>query len=749
VSNFKYTRLKQKLLILLALHIGFVTQASSQKAEKKRPKIGVVLSGGGAKGLAHIGVLKVLEEAGIPIDYIGGTSMGAIVGGLYAIGYSAKQLDSIAHTTNWDEFLTDKVSRRNLSMNEKDENVKYFISFPIREKRISLPSGIVAGQNIVRLFSGLTNSVYNQSDFSKFLIPYFCVATDVEKGESVIIKKGNLAEAMRASMAIPTVFTPEEMDGRALLDGGLVNNFPVEEMKKMGADIIIGVDVGFRYYKRNELNSLVKIIEQSIFMHSMDQNQRSKEMCDILITPQVHDYNATSFNHADSLLVRGERAARKQYDKISALSQRLKSISDAPHKVPGKIKTINEFYVKDMQVDGLSDVPMEFIERKLQFDIPDTVKVTDIDQSIERIYGTKFFERITYNLEPYDGGVRLHFKVIERNTNFFRVGLHYDPDFKTTIMLNTTFRNKVFRGSKITLDVALGENPSFTGLLYRNTGWNPKHNFMVRWRLVPDFGLKVQAHSIGIYEYQNDKRISSYNFRDATTDLFLQANISNNDVISLGVVGDYTSIVNNFSYSENQEITTYYSNFYLLFKNDSYDQAFYPKRGSRIFAEVKYAKGLSQNVQGQKGFFVASVRSNIVFPVSDRVSLSSSVFAGTTLGDSIPTHYKFLVGGMGGTYLRGLIPFVGMDFMQRTNNHAWVGRLDLQWEMWNDNFLIFRTNIGKISSQLTDLWAWKDMVFGYGVSYGYRSPIGPMEFSLMASNKNPGISTFINIGFWF
>jgi NTE family protein len=741
--------LRLKILSVLLLQFWIANDTFTQSPVKTRPKIGVVLSGGGAKGLAHIGVLKVLEEAGIPVDFIAGTSMGAIVGGLYAIGYTARQLDSIARTTNWDEFLTDKVSRRNLSMIEKDESVKYFISFPIREKRISLPSGIVAGQNISRLFNQLTSSVYNQTDFSKFPIPYFCVATDVEKGESVVLKKGNLAEAMRASMAIPTVFTPEEIDGKALLDGGLVNNFPVEEMKKMGADIIIGVDVGFRYYKRNELNSLVKIIEQSIFMHSMEQNQKSKEMCNILITPALLDYNATSFNHADSLLVRGERAARAQIDKISELGRYIKSFPDSTFHPGQRVKNISRFYVKEIQIEGLSDVPQEFIERKLPFETPDTVEVADIDQFVEQIYGTRFFERISYNLEPLDGGVKLHFKVIEKSTNYFRVGLHYDPDFKTTIMLNTTFRNQVFRGSKITLDVALGENPSFTGLLYRNTGWNPKYNFMLRSRLVPDFGLKVQAHKIGIYEYQFDKRVSSYDFRDVTTDLFLQANLSNNDVLGLGAMGDYTSIKNNFITSDSQETSSYHANFYLFYKNDSYDQPFYPKRGSRIFTEVKYVKGLSEKVESQNGFFVASLRSNIVFPITNQISVSQSFFAGTTMGDTIPAHYKFLVGGMGGTYLRGLIPFVGMNFMQRTNNHVWVERLDFQWEMWNDNYLIFRINIGKTTYQLSDLWAWNDIVFGYGISYGYRSPIGPMEFSLMASNKNPGISTFINIGFWF
>ena len=320
--------MRVNVLIFCILTFMCVFEIKAQTSVTKRPKVGLVLSGGGAKGLAHIGVIKVLEEAGIPIDYIGGTSMGSIVGGLYAIGYSSRQLDSIVRTIDWEEFLTDKVARRSLSMIEKDEEIKYLFAFPIREKKISLPSAIVEGQNISSMFSKLTSSVYNIKDFSQFPIPFLCMATDIEKGKPVVLKSGSLAAAMRASMAIPTVFSPEIIDGQEMLDGGLLNNFPVEEVKNMGADIIIGVDVGFRFYKKEEMNSMLKIMEQSIFMHSIESSQLSQKACNILITPRLAGYNASSFNKADSLIKRGEWAARQQFEKLRELAVYLRSFND-------------------------------------------------------------------------------------------------------------------------------------------------------------------------------------------------------------------------------------------------------------------------------------------------------------------------------------------------------------------------------------------------------------------------------------
>lgn len=740
--------MKIVLLVITALFLLFQNRTEAQISSAKRPKIGLVLSGGGAKGIAHIGVLKVLEEAGVPIDFIGGTSMGSIVGGLYAIGYSARQLDSLVRIIDWEDLLGDKISRRSLTMIEKDEDIKYIFSFPIREKKIALPSGIVAGQNISELFSRLTNPVYNITDFSKFKIPYLCVATDIEKGEAVVLKEGILADAMRASMAIPTIFTPEEIDGRLLLDGGLINNFPVEDVKKMGADIIIGVDVGFRYYKQEELNSIVKIIEQSVFMHSKEQNQQRQKMCNILIIPDLIEYNARSFNKADSLIARGEKAARQQYDKIKELATYLHSFDDSVKPQPHIVKPIDEFYVKKIEITGLKNVPKEFVLRRLPFEISNKIKLADIDKAIERLYGTWFFERITYSLEPIDEGVVLHFMVIEKSTNYFRVGLHYDSDNKTTLLLNTTFRNLIVRGSKITIDLALGENPLFSGLLYKNTGWNPRHYFLSGSKLVPDFGLKLRAFNLQLYQYDNDQRIASYNFTDVTTDLFLQGNLSNNNVFDLGILGDFASISNRINYDKKNS-NAYYINIYGCYKKDSYNQAFYPSHGGRIMAKLNYVKGLSEGIRTDKGFIVASFRSNLVIPLSKKFSLNQGLFGGTIVGDSVPTHYQFLLGGLGGSYLQGMVPFVGMNFMQQANLHALVTGLDLQWQVWKDNFFMVKANIGKTVADPKNMLFWSDIAVGYGAAFGYRSPIGPMELTVMSSNKRTGITVFLNIGYWF
>lgn len=735
--------------MIVAFLFGSALLIKAQTVTGERPKVGVVLSGGGAKGLAHIGALKVLEEAGIPIDYIGGTSMGSIVGGLYAIGYTSRQLDSIGRVINWEEFLTDKVSRRNLSMIEKDEDLRYIFSFPIRKKRITLPTGIVAGQNISSLFSRLTVPVCNVKDFTQFKTPFYCVATNIETGEAVVLKSGNLSEAMRASMAIPTVFTPEIIDGNLLLDGGLINNFPVEEIKKMGAEIIIGVDVGFRFYKRNDLNSMVKIIEQSIFMHSIEKNKKYKKMCDILIEPVLTEYNASSFTKADSLITRGERAARLQYRKIKEMADYLHSFSDSAESNSHHVDAVDELEVKSIEVSGLSDVPQEFILRKLPFQVPGKIKLSSLDHAVEQIYGTRFFERIRYNFEPLDGGYKLKFDVIEKNTNYFRVGLHYDNYYKTTLMLNTTFRNKLSKGSKLTLDLALGENPSGSITFYKNTGWNPRYYFMLKSKLVPDYGLRLEAHRLEVFQYEHDLRTASYNFTDVTTDLFLKYNLNNNNSIDIGVIGDYSNISNKLNLSGEENVNFYYVNFYLNYKKDSYDKAFYPSRGARVFSEVKYVKGLSEKIELDKGFFVGSIRSSVVIPVSKRFSLINDIFGGTTLGDSVPVHYRFYLGGLGKSYLRGLFPFVGMDFMQQSGLHALVERMDLQWEMWNDNYFLLKSNVGKTTSALKDLFSWDGISYGYGVGYGYSSPIGPLEINFMTSNKNPKLTFFVNIGYWF
>ena len=293
---------KYYILFFLCWTVTFTTVADSIY-HAGRPRVGLVLSGGGAKGIAHVGALKVIEELGIPIDYIGGTSMGSIVGGLYALGYTSFQLENFIKKADWDNLLADRISRRHISIYEKGERKRYWLQFPIKGRKINLPLGILTGQNVSNLFTELASPAYNQSDFSDLAIPFLCVATDIETGSEVVIEHGNLAKAMRASMAIPSVFTPGIIDGKQLYDGGLTNNFPANLVQNKGIDILIGVDVTSQP-EETKLNNIYQVMEQVVFMASLPLKEANKKLCNVLIVPDIAEYSASSFNAGDSLVLR-------------------------------------------------------------------------------------------------------------------------------------------------------------------------------------------------------------------------------------------------------------------------------------------------------------------------------------------------------------------------------------------------------------------------------------------------------------
>ena len=313
------------------------------------PRIGLVLSGGGAKGFAHIGVLKVLEEAGIQADVVTGTSMGSIVGGLYAIGYDAGTMEKLILEQNWADLFNDTFSRREVSILEKDELNRYVGGFPIYQKKINLPSGLLAGQKVSAMLSKLTWSVHHIEDFDDLPRPFRCVATDIETGEPVVLSKGNLPEAIRASMAIPSVFTPVELEGKLLIDGATSRNMPVQEALDMGADFIIAVDVNDPLYPREKLNSLVKILNQTINFQTVSNTKEQIPYCNIFIRPDIDDYTIADFFKADSLIKHGERAARAIWPRLVAVADSLQALGQGNH-IFAPAKNIRNIKIVDLKI---------------------------------------------------------------------------------------------------------------------------------------------------------------------------------------------------------------------------------------------------------------------------------------------------------------------------------------------------------------------------------------------------------------
>ena len=318
--------MKKYLSLLLICLLAWPGMAGERK------KVAVVLGGGGAKGVAHIGVLKVLEEAGIPIDIVAGTSMGAIVGGLYAIGYSPDEIKRMVELQDWDMLLSDKVKRSHLLFPEKEKAERYIVSLPFGlEKKDRVIDGVVKGQNLQNLFSDLTIGYHDSVDFNSFLIPFACVAVDMVSGKDYVFHKGSLPLAMRASMAIPAVFAPVRLDSMVLVDGGIKNNYPADVARDMGADIIIGVDLGTSDLKQLErINTPWDIVGQIVALHGYEKYGPNKEQTDLLFRPNTDPYNSASFGETalDTLIDRGEQVARKQWDEILALKKKI-GLSDS------------------------------------------------------------------------------------------------------------------------------------------------------------------------------------------------------------------------------------------------------------------------------------------------------------------------------------------------------------------------------------------------------------------------------------
>ena len=356
--------MKTKTIILtLFLIISLSAKAQNEIQEENAPKVGLVLSGGGAKGLAHIGVLKVLDSLNIKVDYIAGTSMGAIVGGLYASGYSGNQLDSIFHEVDFDKLINDDLPRASKAFYERGNSEKYAVTLPFDNFKIKLPSALSRGQNTYSLLSKLTLHVSNIDSFDALPIPFFCVATDVETGKAVILEKGDLTQSIMASGALPSLFQPVIINNQVLIDGGVVNNYPIDELLEKNIDIIIGVDVQDGLLNRKELTSAPDILLQINNFRTIKAMEAKTKKTNIYIKPDIRDYTVVSFNEGSKIIENGKYAAIKKIEQLKTLKKN-KSVLVRNIKTPDSL-TISSFSIK-----GKSNYTRAYILGKLRLITP-------------------------------------------------------------------------------------------------------------------------------------------------------------------------------------------------------------------------------------------------------------------------------------------------------------------------------------------------------------------------------------------
>lgn len=729
----------RKILIYLVLNVIFFAyfpDIQAQNTDCPRPKVGLVLSGGGAKGFAHIGVLKVLEEAGIRPDYIGGTSMGSIIGGLYAIGYSAHALDSLIRREDWDMLIRDKVQRRDISIEEKLDDERYFISFPVAKSKIDLPAGIIRGQNISLLLSHLASPCYRIRDFNKFPIPFLCVAANLENGQSVILDSGYLPAAMRASMSIPTLFTPVELGNRLLVDGGLINNYPVADVKKCGADIIIGVDVQRSLYRKEELNSFMKVIKQSAAFLREPLNESNRELVDIAIKPELDHFQVSDFNLADSLIYFGEKAVRMNFAKLKALADSLNQLSPAPPAII-PARPLDSAFIERIVVSGLHRVSEDLLNGKLQAEEMTWIKLADIEKGVQRAYASQYFDLVTYELSPGEKGAILNIRVLEKSAGLIRLALHYDNDNLASILVNGTIRNVLFNGSKLSFDFELGKNPRFAARYFINRG------------LKPGLGITARNENFDIYLYNDNEKYANLKYNEYLFDIYSESIIINSVSLGIGTQLQFSTITEKISAVQIPGNSSNFISAYGYFRMDTYDRAYFTHQGSQLFAEYRLSKGISQNLIAYNPVNTVSVRYFKAYPILQRITLLTKFYACIASGDSVPRQYRSFLGGLGAYHINNLIPFVGLNFMQRSGNVALAFKFDAQWRFWKENYATLSWNVGNTASEAKNLMYINTIASGIGLTYGYDSPIGPLEFTIMESNFSKTLMSYINIGYRF
>jgi NTE family protein len=464
-ENFlpKYMTFKNCLILLSLLFSSISYQLQAQPPlydQKKPPKLGLVLSGGGAKGIIHVGILKALEEEGIRPDFITGTSMGSIIGGLYAIGYTADQLDTIVRSINWDMVLSNNIPLNFISYEEKEYYNRYLLEFPVENWKLKLPSGMIEGQTLNEVLNHYTWPANKYRTFADFPIPFRCIATDVCTGKAIVFKEGSLSVAIRASMAIPTAFTAVDLDSTLAVDGGVVNNFPVEELFEMGADIVIGVDVGDGFIKAKDLSGMTDILFQVSMFKSLERIEEQIAQCEIYIRPNFKGYGTSSFSDYAEILELGYKTGEEYRPQFKELKEKY-GLKEKKNKGVSFIS--DPITIEEITITGNKWSSEKLISNKLGIEKGNLCSQDDIEDGVRRVYGVNIFKKVNHYItrRKKSDNYTLILDLDEKPRILFKSALHHDNTFSTGITLNMTLRDYLFKSSRFILSGDLSKNPKF------------------------------------------------------------------------------------------------------------------------------------------------------------------------------------------------------------------------------------------------------------------------------------------------
>ena len=754
---------------------------------KSRPTVALVLSGGGAKGAATVGVLKYLEQYDFPIDMVVGTSIGGLVGGMYALGYKADYLDSLFKNMDWSVALSDKVDKSYIPYSRIRYKEKYLLSFPFyykqddyknfikgdmpfaagRSREIhlgadeeeditslargslmgSLPSGFVFGQNVNQIITSRTVGYSDSTDFFKMPIPFACVATDMASGKAKIWHEGSVNLAMRSTMSIPGLFAPVRTGGMVLVDGGMRNNFPVNIARQMGADIIIGIDLSGENPGAEDIQNLGDILMSTMNLFDDDAFNLNIKNVDVRIHPDLTGYNMLSFNRAavDTMYVRGFKAAQEMKPQLDAVRHRLGKARFRLNAPPAVDLEQHPVIIEDIDIVGVNEKEAEYIRSKMYIKPGSIADKRLIEQEIAAIFGKGAYDYVTYELRGKKEPYRLRILCKRGPMHQIGFGARIDSEDIVSLLLNVGLNTHAMQGHSLDLTARISLNP-YLDVRYSYNA--PKFStFNVRGTLQYSGSttfLTGQEDYVNLAMLQSAQELYFSNMHWSSFD------------VKVGVRNQLTTMYNIATSSESGMDFTYRSNstmnypgFFADGRIETLDNGYFPTRGvsagirGELTSDILFKNASEAKLYGIVGL-------DGMFPFSfDRLSFIPQLNLRMVFGKDPGAPITNILGGdMRARYMEQQIPFVGLSDMVVLRNHLLMGRLDARYKLFKNQYVSLMGNVAYDFSSFEKIGEGR-LITGFGLGYAYDSIAGPLKAQVHWSSLTKRVGLYLSFGYNF
>jgi NTE family protein len=749
---------------------------------KHRPTVALVLSGGGAKGAAHVGVIEYIEELGIPVDMVLGTSMGGLVGGLYALGYTVPEMDSLMRNMDWNWALSDKLSREYVSYSDSKYKEKYLLAIPfyyerdyykmkladehrfddIRRHEVlhigadneggadmlknnllgSLPSGYIYGQNVSNLISSLTIGYQDSTDFQSFPIPFACVATDMVSGKAKIWHSGKMNTAMRSTMSIPGIFAPVRTEGMVLVDGGMRDNYPTALAREMGADIIIGVDLSQDKRSYMQVNNIGDIIGQGIDMLGMDAFEKNVQIPDVKIKPYLPEYNMMSFSKQaiDTIIVRGRQAAEAQDSLLRMVAVKTAGTYKAEHKPKAFDFHADSLMIDEIEIKGVLAKEKLLLMDRMNLVPGQKISREGLDDMVARIYGTHCYDYVTYELLGSEEPFKLVINCKKGPVHQLGIGVRADTEEIVSVLVNIGINVHRLHGHSFDLTGKVSANPYVQAKWSYDVPQIPTVNASAsfRWTNMGMLNFGTNNLSLNFFNARQEVYLSNMKWKFLDVRGGLRNDIFNiRNIKSSQIIDDY----------DTSNLSNDFVSLFVDGRTDTFDDGYFPTKG--VNAGVSYAWTFAGIPDMIHNFHTLQADAKVVVPGSDGFAFIPSFNCRFLMGRDIPLAYFNAIGGsLPGRFVDQQLPFIGVTNLVAMENIMTMFRTDFRFTLARNHYLTGIINYVRSSDTFMEYG--KGMGnFGAGVEYSFDTIFGPFSANIHWSDFTGKVGMYLSAGFNF